>query len=49
MLYGVGGKLSIGKISIYVDCEACIIKNGIQSEWFNMWQGCILFLCEFSY
>ena len=46
MIYGVGGRLLNGIKSMYVDSEACVRINIVESEWFKIesgvWQGCVM-------
>ena len=46
MLYGVSGRLLNGIKSMYVDSEACVRLNRVESEWFKIEsgvrQGCVM-------
>ena len=46
MLYGVSGRLLNGIKSMYVDSEACVRINRVESEWFKIEsgvrQGCVM-------
>ena len=34
-IYGVGGRLLSGIKSMYIDSEACVRVNRVESDWFN--------------